>query len=501
VYYSSIINPDIIVPTGNSPAYEVFADNNTLDMKSILTYIAVSLFALIFILLSIRCIIELITVVKTYLKNEKGFIEDTRVCLLSQKEEAYSFFKWIFIYPQLYSRQSLKEVLIHEATHVSQCHSFDVMLGEIISMICWINPFAWLLKKEISINHEHIADQEVMRAGFDKKEYQYHMIGMEHSPKAAANLYNYFSVLPLKRRITMLNRKRTNHARRIKYLTFIPLAAGLLIINNIDSMARIVNEQFSTHELAIANPEPEIIKNNMTDVDSYPQDNKVYTQVDKAPEFTGGNSGLMKFIKENLKYPVTAFEKGLEGRVVVYFIVEKNGSLSDIKVTRSVDTDLDKEAIRVVNAMPKWTPGIKDGNPVRTPVTVPVVFTIPKDEVNTPQAQASSAKLSPDNSVFKVVSKMPEFPGGDMAMFKFVQENLKYPVEAQEKEIQGSPIVGFIVEKDGKLTNFKIKRAADPSLNKEALRIAQMMPKWTPGEDNGKILRVEYNLPLTFRLQ
>ena len=101
---------------------------------------------------------------------------------------------------------------------------------------------------------------------------------------------------------------------------------------------------------------------------------KVYDAVDEMPSFPGGLNGLMTFLAQNMVYPVTAQENGVQGRVTVSFVIETDGSITDVKVARSVDPFLDREAMRIVKAMPKWTPGKKDGKPVRVKYTVPVVF-------------------------------------------------------------------------------------------------------------------------------
>lgn len=101
---------------------------------------------------------------------------------------------------------------------------------------------------------------------------------------------------------------------------------------------------------------------------------KVYDEVDEMPSFPGGLNGLMTFLAQNMVYPVTAQENGVQGRVIISFVVETDGSITDVKVARSVDPSLDREAMRVVKAMPKWMPGKKDGKPVRVKYTVPMVF-------------------------------------------------------------------------------------------------------------------------------
>lgn len=106
-----------------------------------------------------------------------------------------------------------------------------------------------------------------------------------------------------------------------------------------------------------------------------------------------------------------------------------------------------------------------------------------------------------DNEIFKIVEKMPEFPGGMTACLKFLANNIKYPAIAQESNIQGKVIIQFVVNKDGSIVDPVVVRSVDPHLDKEALRVISMMPKWTPGMQRGKPVRVKYTVPVTFRLQ
>jgi protein TonB len=106
-----------------------------------------------------------------------------------------------------------------------------------------------------------------------------------------------------------------------------------------------------------------------------------------------------------------------------------------------------------------------------------------------------------DNVVFQVVETMPAFPGGDQALFKFLGENVKYPVIAQENGIQGRVICQFVVNKDGSIVDVEVVRPVDPSLDKEAIRVIKSMPNWSPGKQRGKSVRVKYTLPVNFKLQ
>lgn len=112
----------------------------------------------------------------------------------------------------------------------------------------------------------------------------------------------------------------------------------------------------------------------------------------------------------------------------------------------------------------------------------------------------STAQTKKNNMVFDVVEVMPQFPGGQIAMLKYIMENIKYPEQAMKEGIQGRVAVRFIVEKDGSISDVKPILSVHPLLNKEAVRVVESMPKWTPGKQNGKPVRVRFNVPVMFKL-
>ena len=369
-YYSTILPLKTVVAVDDTPL-STEADWLTIaESYMLLTYLAG------ITLLFLRCIIELFTVIRLRLRSPKQLINGTTIYVLPSQEEPYSFFGWIFASPESHTPPALEEILVHEKTHVRQLHSIDIVLGEIVCILCWINPFVWLLKKEISSNHEYLADEQVMLAGYNKKEYQYHLIGLEHPEMAIAKLYNNFCVLPLKKRITMLNKKRTGRVGKVKYLTLLPLAAGLLLLNNIDAMARIVSRQTTVPvpaEKTMIAPAPEAVSVEVATL-LPPDDDKVYEVVDVMPEFPGGETELLKYMARNVKYPAESIKNKEEGSLSLSFIINKDGSLSDIKVVKSLTPLLDAEAVRVVKNMPKWTPGKVKGKVVRVAYTTPITY-------------------------------------------------------------------------------------------------------------------------------
>ena len=119
-----------------------------------------------------------------------------------------------------------------------------------------------------------------------------------------------------------------------------------------------------------------------------------------------------------------------------------------------------------------------------------------KEEIKAPEPPKVE-----EEKVFDVVEQMPAFPGGNTALMKFLNENIHYPVVAQENGVQGRVVVSFVVERDGHITDVQIARSVDPSLDKEAQRVVKSMPKWIPGKQNGSAVRVKFNVPVSFRLQ
>ena len=237
------------------------------------------------------------------------------------------------------------------------------------------------------------------------------------------------------------------------------------------------------------------------------EEDEVFQVVEEQPMFPGGMQELMKYLQKEMKYPKEAQDKGIQGRVVVQFVVNKDGSICEANVVKSVDPLLDAEALRVINAMPHWTPGKQRGEPVRVRFTIPVAFHLA--EATAPKAselkQAATAKTTGSTvdgeEVFLVVENLPEYPGGMQELMKYLQKEMKYPKEAQDKGIQGRVIVQFIVKKDGSIIEPEVVKPVDPLLDAEAVRVVNAMPKWNPGKQRGQAVNVRFTLPVTFRLQ
>lgn len=450
-----------------------------------------------------RLIMQVVSIVRIRRRCREEVISGYKILNASHEITPFSFFKWIIVNTDAHSEEELQQILIHESTHVRQWHSADVLLGELLSVFFWWNPAVWLLKREIVINLEYLADNDVLQHGVNSREYQYHLLKLTYH-ETAVPLSNHFNVSQLKQRITMMNKTQSPAVKLAKYLTVIPLVLLLITLNSCLSKEKQTDEKSNdqTEELQNSSSKNDI-KADVSEGYVPPvtdSQEEIFSVVEEQPLYPGGNAAMMKFLSNNIKYPVAAQEKGTQGRVITNFVVEKDGSLSDIQVIRGVDPSLDAEALRVLKTMPKWKPGKQKGEEVRVRFTLPVVFRL-QSPPPPPPPPPTPVKESGSNDVFVVVEKQPKFPGGNAAMMKFLSDNIKYPAEAQEKGIHGRIITNFVVEKDGSLNEVKVVRGVDPLLDAEAVRVIQSMPNWKPGTQKGETVRVRYTLPVVFRLQ
>jgi TonB family C-terminal domain len=488
IYAYSYILPDITV---NAEATEA-------SWTSILQAVGRLIYLTGIIVLLVRFFVQLFSILRIAYTGRRTKLNGITIYEPKEAAQPFSFFKLIFISPSQHSEKEIDEILTHEHTHAIQWHSIDVVLCELVTIICWINPFAWLLKREVRLNLEYLADNTVLKSGYDIKTYQYHLLGLANH-KAAATIYNSFNVLDLKNRIIMMNKKQSHKVGMMKYFVFLPITALLMLLSNMEAVARIeVIPTESIPEFEVLLPEEAIAQQDTS---------TVFTMVETPPKFPGGDEKLMQFISQNINYPKDAQEAGVQGRVILSYVVNKDGSVSDIKVARSIHPSLDAEAIRVIKSMPEWTPGKQRGETVRVKYTIPITFSLNvrgepsvnrlSGEQNLKQPQSPK---EPADGVYTVVEVAPKFPGGENGVVKFITENINYPMDAKDAGLQGRVIVAFVVNEDGSLSNISVVRAIHPSLDAEAIRVVKAMPKWTPGEQRGKAVKVRYVLPVTFRL-
>lgn len=408
---------------------------------------------------------------------------DGYTMVFTHKEHGpYSFFRYAFFTDENVN----PDIIRHELSHISHHHSWDILMVELMKIFQWFNPFIYFYKRELQSLHEYIADDDVVATGADKRNYMM-LILQQCTAVDFSDMSNNFSLILTKKRIKMITKHEKAKGFWWKLLATLPVLALLLIVNARASAQQMKKTDQTVYELNTS---------EITDVKINKMDNDtVYNIVEVMPEFPGGMDKMANYLSDNIKYPEEAKDKGISGRVFLSFVIEKDGSVNEVKVMKSVDPLLDNEAVRVVKGMPKWKPGTMKGKPVRVYYVLPISFKL--DE------SATTAKKT-NEKIYDTPETMPEYVGGMDAMIKYLQENITVPEKYQnmEAKAQYRVLVKFVVEADGSVTEVETVKPepAKADLNEEAVRVVKGMPKWKPGTMDGKPVRVRYTLPITYKL-
>ncbi len=255
-------------------------------------------------------------------------------------------------------------ILTHEQEHIRLGHSIDLVILQVATIIQWFNPFVWLIGKNLKAIHEFEVDEAVLNKGIDATQYQQFLVikAVGNRLQPFANNLNKES---LKRRIIMMNQKKSNRWMMLKALFVIPVATlAVSVFASNTGVSTVTGEAVRT-----ANALP------TTNMQTQQSATKAYEVVEVMPKFKGGESAMMEFLMMNMKYPQTAVKAKQQGRAIVGFVVRKDGTVSDVHITKSAGhAVLDEEAMRVVKSMPAWEPGKQKGKPVDVKYNVPITF-------------------------------------------------------------------------------------------------------------------------------
>ena len=377
-----------------------------------------------------------------------------------------------------------REILIHELAHIHNRHSWDLLVADVCIFFQWFNPASWLLKQELQNIHEFEADETVIKEGVDAKQYQLLLI----KKAVGSRLYsiaNSFNHSKLKKRITMMMKKKSSPWTRAKYLYILPLAAVAVaafahpeISKLSDEISSVKVNDFSAitenHEVENTYSKP----NGLILVESTVVDDATGKAIKGASILERGSTyGTIS--DENGKFSLRVTENSV---IVVSYIGKQTCSFV-------------ASAIEVKNMKDK---------PIRMKDEVQVtdeVVVVGYEQEETPQKEdVPQASTSQNGEVYMVVEQMPEYPGGMSELMKYIARNIKYPADAVREKKQGRVIVQFTVGTDGYTSDFKVMHSVSPSLDAEAIRVLANMPKWTPGMQRGKTVPVKYTVPVTFRL-
>ncbi|MET6995806.1 M56 family metallopeptidase [Chitinophaga defluvii] len=403
----------------------------------------------------------------------------------------FSFFSYIFwgAHTNLESREG-RQILRHELVHIHEKHSIDKMIMEVITAICWINPFFHLFKRELAIIHEFIADKKAA-AQSDVANYAQTILQMALQSSQLA-ITNSFFHPPIKRRILMLTQLRQPKFSYLRRLLVLPLAAfifcSLAFVTGNTGQAADLSGPIAVNDTVPTTKTTPVPTVPTTPVDQTDKE-EVFTFVEHPPQFPGGEKALIKYLGDHIKYPKAAVDNKIEATIFVQFLVDKEGNIKRVKtVGAPKGYGLEEESMRVVNAMPKWVPGVQNKRKVAVQFNLPIRYSLQS------KAPAGSEPVS-------FIEQPPQFPGGEAALMQYLSKNIKYPAEAEKRKAEGTVFVQMIVTETGELTAIKVLgKSPDGALADEAVRVVKAMPKWKPGKQDGKLVAVRYNLPIRFTL-
>lgn len=221
------------------------------------------------------------------------------------------------------------------------------------------------------------------------------------------------------------------------------------------------------------------------------------------------NRRMLEYIYKKVHYSEAARKAGIEGTVVAKFIVDETGQVTQARIVRDIGGGLGEGVLKLINEMPRWTPGRHKNKVVAVEMVIPVKFELEEEYLGQIRILEKSQE-----KVFKVVEEMPRFPGcEDMAgsvqektncanqrLLQFIYENIRYPEAAKAQGLEGAGVVSFIIGKDGSVRDAKVRRDIGGGAGEEMLRVINEMPRWIPGRQDGENVAVEFNLPVKFKL-
>ena len=341
---------------------------------------------------------------RAYPKDYKG----RKIYIIPDRSMIFSFFNGIFMSRDKLLDNSIDAIIAHEEVHCRQWHSLDIIWADLLQIFFWFNPIIYLYKKSIQQVHEYLADAEVIQ-NKDKDTYVQLLVNYSLDQKQFSMVHG-LNHSQIKNRLIMMYRKKSSKKSLLKYLWVIPMALVVFWACSNDDSNSIIKEKVKTRqeengtvikevpveeqtEFADQTMEEETI---VEDAPSPPPPQRVlgniYKIVDQMPRFPGcedesksvkekklcADKKMLRYIYENIHYPAKARKNGTQGQVVISFVVEKDGSVSDIKILRDKGDGLGEESLRIVksfNQMPnRWIPGKHNGEAVRVRYNLPIRF-------------------------------------------------------------------------------------------------------------------------------
>ncbi len=452
---------------------------------------------------------------KSRVKNLFG----SRVHVTEKDIHPFSFFNKIVLSEKTLNSPNLKMIVAHENIHVKEKHTLDILVTELLFLLQWFNPFAWLLKDAVKNNLEYKTDHEIVKTN-DPQTYQLAMVALAEK-KGVAPFLTALNGSQLKNRIIMMKKKTENRFALLKQLVLLPLLAVLVMgLSNREVKTEIIQQQSSQLELKSVEQDGKTVKGKVTDKEGNPikevtilivsSQNTVKTdsngdfkiQLDAGNEtLVFGKSGYKTLeIKTNSKNNIDV-QLETENRLYIVDGEEFQGNLDDINPDNIKSIDVLKGESGTKHYGEKGKNGVimiqtKSGSNLGAGNMNQNSGETKNPANNTPNIQSSQV------NEIRLPEEMPEFPGGAEALKQYIARSINYPESAKENGIQGRVYVTFRISKEGKVTDAKVARGIFPALDKEAVRVVSSLPNWNPGKQNGQPVEVVgYGIPVDFELK
>lgn len=354
--YMVMLDAIVINATKLQPA--VYNHLNTFQIITIIYLTGLSIFLL-------RFIFQIGQLVFIIQKNGVSHHEGLNIVFIDRNYAPFSFFGLIFINRKKLTEESIREIIDHEQVHIKQRHSIDLILMELMTIFQWFNPVVWFYRNSIKSVHEYLADEGVLLKGYNSINYQ--KLLLEQSTGIQVNdLTNNFNHSLIKKRIIMMTKTKSPFMARLKLMLVTPVALLLVVAFTASPLVKTMAQTENEREIKTVQQTKTIAAGEEV----------VFTVVEEMPVYPGGEEARMQYLASNIKYPEAARKQGIQGTVYVTFVIERDGSVTDVRVLRGIGGGCDEEAVRVLSSMPNWTPGKQRGETVRVQFNTPIKFNL-----------------------------------------------------------------------------------------------------------------------------
>lgn len=473
----------------------------------LLFYLGASIALLLFI-------VKLVKILALIYKNPKHWNKNLRIVTLLKSNTAFSFFYYVFLGEHIKEKDK-PTVIKHEAVHVNQKHTLDLLLFEVFRIVFWFNPLVYMYQSRISSLHEFIADAEAIKTQ-TKNEYYQDLLSQIFETENVSFINAFYKRSLIKKRIAMLSRSKSKQSNLLKYSLIIPTLLLMLLYTSADAQK---NQSVQSDSELIENQEEgnlKLIENNALQTGSKEEFVKDYHQdpievpfakIDEVPTLSGCDESsnndekkkcvateISKYVQHNFNVKL-AKELKLTGqqRINVMFKIDKEGNVFGVR-SRAPHKDLETEAIRVINLLPKFIPGKHKGKNVIVPYSLPIIFEIKDDrtpfvKVDKVPTLAECQSLTSNKEQRDCVAN---------AISKFVQKNFNADLPSK-LGLKGKQRImsKFTINNQGEVVDI-IVEAPHTDLETEAKRTLKLLPKFIPGEHGGEKVNVSYALPIVF---